>query len=382
MLPARRCRSRPRIPQIPDLAQWLQPSPLIESDDASIVGQATELTKNAANRWQAVSNIARWVYKEIRYTIADTPSARLALEKREGDCGPHATLTVAMLRAVGIPAKLVGGLVYAPDAGRQFRAACLGRSVTWATTAGSRSIPTTGELESFSATHIKLFEGLGGVIPAKVEVVAYEPANREIAAAALGAAKPLNWKFDTDFTYTYVQNGKKLGTEVFRWKKTQVDGKDCLELNSSFDVTAAGRKIHSTTRLLTQPDGIPLLFHRDYDVNGSKSARHCDFTPTAVQAKITGPSEASREIPIKAGTYCFDNNLLPSFALICSQLDLQENQTIDIRTFHPTSLTVMPLSFQIKGVKATSVAGETSSASSVSWSPSRTRSGSRPTDGS
>ncbi len=25
--------------------------------------------------------------------------------------------------------------------------------------------PTTGELESMSATHIKLFEGMGGVIP-------------------------------------------------------------------------------------------------------------------------------------------------------------------------------------------------------------------------
>ena len=102
------------------MASWLQPAPLIESDDAGIVAQAQELTKGATNRWQAVSNIAQWVCKEIQYTIADTPSARLALEKRQGDCGPHATLTVAMLRAVGIPAKLVGGLVYAPTLGGSF----------------------------------------------------------------------------------------------------------------------------------------------------------------------------------------------------------------------------------------------------------------------
>ena len=32
-------------------------------------------------------------------------------EKRKGDCGPHSTLMVALLRAAGIPARLVGGLV-------------------------------------------------------------------------------------------------------------------------------------------------------------------------------------------------------------------------------------------------------------------------------
>jgi hypothetical protein len=339
------------------MAPWLQPATMIESDDAGIVARARELTKGVANRWQAVSSIAQWVHKEIRYTIADTPSARLALEKLQGDCGPHATLTVAMLRALGIPAKLVGGLVYAPTLGGSF-----GQHAWVEVHMGDDGWvafdPTTGEFESMSATHIKLFEGMGGVIPAKVEVVAYEPPNREIAAAAMGAAKPLNWKFDTDYTYTYLQNGQKLGTEVFRWKKTQVDGKDGLELNSTMDITAAGKKVHSATRLLTQPDVIPLLFHRDYDVNGAKSARHCEFTRAAVKVKVTGPSEASRDIAIKEGTYCFDNNLLPSFAMICSQLDLKENQKTEIRTFHPTSMTVIPLSFQIKGVKQTSVAGQ------------------------
>ena len=161
-----------------------------------------------------------------------------------------------------------------------------------------------------SATHIKLFEGMGGVIPAKVEVVAFEPANREIVAAAIGAAKPLSWKFDTDFTYTYVQNGKKLGTEVFSWKKTQVDGKDCLELNSTFDVTAAGKKIHSATRVLTQPDAIPLLFHRDYDVNGAKrrgtasSRQPQSKSRSQVRPKCRARSPSKRERTALTTTCC------------------------------------------------------------------------------
>ena len=61
---------------------------------------------------------------------------------------------------------------------------------------------------------------------------------------------------------------------------------------------------------------------------------------------------------LKTGTYCFDNNLIASFALICSQLDLKENQKIELRTFHPSSMSVIPLSFQIQGRKSTQVSGK------------------------
>jgi len=154
------------------LEEWLKPSVYIESDDEKIMRQAKELTKGAQNCWEATVKIADWVKENVKYVIADTPSAKLALEKREGDCGPHSSLTIAMLRSIGIPAKLVGGLIYAPTFGDSFG------QHGWVEVymGADRWIPidpTTGECEYINATHIKLLEGLGGVLPESVKILKY-----------------------------------------------------------------------------------------------------------------------------------------------------------------------------------------------------------------
>jgi hypothetical protein len=92
-------------------------------------------------------------------------------------------------------------------------------------------------------------------------------------------------------------------------------------------------------------------------VDEAKDAVQCEFQEKIVSAKITGRRQLSRDIPVQPGTYCFDNNFIPSFALICSQFTLAENSKVDIRTFHPSSLQVIPLSFQIKEVKKIQVSG-------------------------
>ncbi len=341
----------------PDLAPWREPSLMIESDDPEIVSLAKGLTENVFDRWQAVLKIAGWVHKNVRYSIADSPSARQALKKRTGDCGPHATLTVAMLRAVGVPAKLVGGLVYTPSFGGSFG------QHAWIEVYMEKDgwialDPTTGELDELSAVHIKLFEGMGGVVPEKIEVLDYAPTNRTPVDAAPAVAKPLPWKYDHDYTYTYFQNGKKLGTQVFHVARRKRDDRIDQELTSKLDLTASGTHVVSTTRMVLQPNVLPVSFHRDFQAGGTKVTRQCDFRDGAVHVAITGAAEMQRDIAIKPGTYCFDNNLIPSFAMICAQLDLKENTRIPIRTFHPTSMSLISLTFEVKEMKTIKVAGQ------------------------
>jgi hypothetical protein len=330
-----------------EMSQWLNPEPLIESDDPAIVSLATELTEGASDRWQAVLRIAQWVNKEIRYAIADSPSARMALERKKGDCGPHSTLTVAMLRAVGIPARLVGGLLYTPSFGGTFGQHAW-VEVFLEDDGWIAMDPTTGEHEVLSATHIKLFEGMGGVIPKNIEVVAYEPPNRELALLEPPSLKQLSWKLDQEYTYTYVQNGQKIGTQPFRIARTKVNENDGYSVDSTLDITARGTRVQSQTRLVVQPNAMPISFHRVFEVKGTKVIRKGDFEQDSVHMKITGPVNVDREIKTKPGTYCFDNNLIPSFSMICSQFDLKENTKVEIGTFHPTSMTLIALSFQIK----------------------------------
>jgi transglutaminase-like putative cysteine protease len=104
-----------------DLAEYLKPEPLIQSDDPVIVETAQGLV-NWRFMWDKdpkritrvlTTEINRMLEKEITFSI---PNARQVLESRRGDCNEHTVLFVAMARALGLPARTAVGLVYVDGA--------------------------------------------------------------------------------------------------------------------------------------------------------------------------------------------------------------------------------------------------------------------------
>ncbi|MCK5651859.1 MAG: transglutaminase domain-containing protein [Gemmatimonadetes bacterium] len=100
-----------------DLREYLQPEPLIQSDDPRIVSAARGTTA-----WRSVwrhqpmrvaqalmNSVYTMLEKEITISV---PSAVQVLEARRGDCNEHTVLYVAMARALGLPARTAVGLVY------------------------------------------------------------------------------------------------------------------------------------------------------------------------------------------------------------------------------------------------------------------------------
>ncbi|MDP6446622.1 MAG: transglutaminase-like domain-containing protein [Pirellulaceae bacterium] len=335
----------PTFPQGSDTdeGELLTPSNFIESDDPAIVSQAKQLTKDCQTRWEALESIGGWVHKEITYTIADTPSAKLALTTRTGDCGPHSTLMVAMLRSVGIPSRLVGGLVYTPTFGGSFGQHAwvevqMGESEWLAVD------PTTGEFESLSATHIKLFEGVGGVIPTSVEVLSFAPSNRSIAMVPPKKARPLPWKLDRDYTFLYTKSGKELGRETFRIEKSTAGQPDGFTVSSNLNLRInLLTSLKSDTSLVVAANASPISFHRDMSALLQKTTIDCKFGKGSVAEEISGSKQLQRDVELPPGVFCFDNNFMGCFVLICSQLDLSANRPVTIRTFHPSSLQIIPL---------------------------------------
>jgi transglutaminase-like putative cysteine protease len=60
--------------------------------------------------------LLQWVYSHIeKRPVLSVPSALETLKTGVGDCNEHATLLAALLRAVGIPARLNIGLVYSRE---------------------------------------------------------------------------------------------------------------------------------------------------------------------------------------------------------------------------------------------------------------------------
>jgi hypothetical protein len=98
-----------------DMKPFLQSDPYEQSDDPKIIALADSIVGSEKNSWAAARKINNWVYKNIRKQMTpDFSNALQTLNSRRGDCGEHTALAVALLRASGIPARPIVGLIYWP----------------------------------------------------------------------------------------------------------------------------------------------------------------------------------------------------------------------------------------------------------------------------
>jgi len=96
-----------------DMEIYLRADINIESDSPVIKEKAEEIIGGTDNPFWACKKIVNWVYRALeKRPMLSFPSALEVLKVKAGDCNEHAVLTAALLRAAGIPAKVVIGLVY------------------------------------------------------------------------------------------------------------------------------------------------------------------------------------------------------------------------------------------------------------------------------
>lgn len=100
------------------LDTFLTATVYVEADDPAIGARAREITAGAADSWDAVDRISRWVYGYIEEKTLEKgfATARQTLDSRVGDCTEHTMLAVALTRAAGIPARILAGVVWQRDA--------------------------------------------------------------------------------------------------------------------------------------------------------------------------------------------------------------------------------------------------------------------------
>jgi len=97
------------------LRPFLEAGPYIQSSDEEIIKQARDIVGDEKNSYEAAKRINAWVFENIEKKFtADISNALQTLHSKQGDCGEHAALSVALMRAAGIPARPVAGLVYWP----------------------------------------------------------------------------------------------------------------------------------------------------------------------------------------------------------------------------------------------------------------------------
>jgi hypothetical protein len=95
------------------MKESLQPEWNIESDEMEIRNKALEIIGAEKDAVAAARRLTEWVYRHLeKKPVLSLPSALETLRTGIGDCNEHATLLTALLRAVGIPARLSIGLAY------------------------------------------------------------------------------------------------------------------------------------------------------------------------------------------------------------------------------------------------------------------------------
>lgn len=102
------------------LQKYLQPEKMIESDDPVLIEKAKEITGGSQDSWEAARRLSKWVAEKITYGIPGGITARKTYDMKAGECGAHSCLLAAFCRAVGIPARVVWGAMYAPNYGGGF----------------------------------------------------------------------------------------------------------------------------------------------------------------------------------------------------------------------------------------------------------------------
>jgi hypothetical protein len=136
-------------------AAALQPSATVQSRDPMIRDLARSIAAGYESPADKIEAVLQWLEHNIRKEAVDTFSALDVLDARRGECQGHAYLYAALMRALGVPTRVVNGLGYSPEhEGFLYH--------TWAESlvdGGWRAVDPTFNQARADATHIALVRG-------------------------------------------------------------------------------------------------------------------------------------------------------------------------------------------------------------------------------
>ncbi|MCX5872574.1 MAG: transglutaminase-like domain-containing protein [Deltaproteobacteria bacterium] len=133
-----------------NLSNYLVSTPAIQSGHKEIRDQAQEIVSKDLTDLDKVVKLVNWTADNIKGSMKDSFSALEVLRSKEGECQSHTQLYTALARSIGIPTRIVTGLVYSDNLGFLYH--------SWAESyvRGWLSVDPTLRQVPSDATHIKL----------------------------------------------------------------------------------------------------------------------------------------------------------------------------------------------------------------------------------
>jgi transglutaminase-like putative cysteine protease len=115
--PDRQPPARRPATETPSMRDYLMPNAILQSDDAEVRRIAREVVGSDTDVAASALRLRDWVHRNMQFDagIAVAPSSEVARNRR-GTCAAYAVLLASLLRAEGIPARVVMGSVYVAGA--------------------------------------------------------------------------------------------------------------------------------------------------------------------------------------------------------------------------------------------------------------------------
>ncbi len=93
-----------------EVLRYLSPTDQVPAGDPKVVSLAKELTADAKTEFDAVQHVLTWIVDHLRYVLTpEAPDALYSLASGKGNCQNYSHLAAALLRAAGIPVRIVNG---------------------------------------------------------------------------------------------------------------------------------------------------------------------------------------------------------------------------------------------------------------------------------
>ena len=167
-------------PATAESGKYLSPSVTVPSDALAIRDLARNVAGAAPTQKEQTARLIAWIQANIKKVPVDSFSALDVLQTKQAECQGHAYLYTALARSLGIPTRVVSGLVYS----EQFKG-FLYHSWSVSSIDGRWLAvdPTFGQTEA-DATHIEVAEGdsAADVLPlvewvgkVRIRILAVEP---------------------------------------------------------------------------------------------------------------------------------------------------------------------------------------------------------------
>ncbi len=94
-----------------DVQPYLKATDQVPMNNPSIVAKAREITAGAKTEFDAVQRILTWVIDHMNYVLTPPEyGAVYSFQTGRGNCQNYSHLSAALMRAVGIPARIVNGI--------------------------------------------------------------------------------------------------------------------------------------------------------------------------------------------------------------------------------------------------------------------------------